>query len=99
MRKTFTIFCNTPHCFGSFDGLRPAATAAGWTCDSPRGLDFCPKPECQALAPTLKPRGTCSFCGGKFSLRKDKKPTQHTIRDQVTGLIIRCPGSYNKAKP
>ena len=93
MRKTFVITCNRKACLNQFHGMRPAATAAGWTCDTPRGLDFCPNPECKAVAPKLKPRGTCAFCSKRLSLRKAGEPTQHKFEG------IRCPGSYMVAKP
>lgn len=92
MVKYFMIFCNSPICFSEFRGMRPEATAAGWTCDSPRGLDYCPKSACKALAPTLKPRGLCAFCSHRLSLRKNGEPTQHKFEG------IRCPGSYMAAK-
>ena len=102
MRKMFMILCNGPGCIGTrpnhFMGMRPEAVAAGWLCDSPRGIDYCPKPECQAAAPKWKPRGTCAFCSKRFSLTGARMPTQH-LYGTHTGVKVRCPGSYLVAKP
>jgi hypothetical protein len=91
---TYLMKCNAPRCRSEICAQRPQATAAGWTCDSPRGLDFCPTHK--SVAPRSKPRGLCVFCGDRFSLRKNGQPTQHTVKGMSTK--VRCPGSYSAAR-
>lgn len=86
------VRCNRPFCLAEHQGNRPTATAAGWVCDTPRGVDHCP--DHKADAPRSRPRGTCSFCGGEYALSADGLPTAHT-----TEFLQRCPGSYIAARP
>lgn len=98
MLITYVINCNRPNCSSAFRGRRTEARKHGWTCDSPRGLDYCSEPACQAVAPQYKQRGICGFCGKRKSLRKNGCPTQHLMLDAVSGVKVRCPGSYSPAR-